>query len=141
MVKTLRFFGWIFVVLGVLSFFSNPLIGGGAFFHTDLVHNLLILVSGLVFLSVGYGRGGGARSTLKLFGWIYLILAVLGWILVDGTGTLLGIVEVNGADSWLHFILALVFLFAGMKGRKYPNSTASTPASGGDSSYMGGGEM
>ncbi|MEK7187007.1 MAG: DUF4383 domain-containing protein [Patescibacteria group bacterium] len=118
--KTIKVLGWIFLVLGLLGFFSNPIIGAsaGTWFHADFNHNLVHLLTGLILLWVAYKASAKTASTLKTFGWIYLILAILGWILVSGTGTLLGLVEVNGGANWLHLILAVVLLWAGSKGSK-----------------------
>ena len=94
-------------------------------------------------LWVGYKNPGAAGVTLKTFGWIYLILAILGWVLVSGTGSLLGIVEINGADNWLHLVVGLILIWAGMKGgKRMAPAMDSAPASapkGGDS--MGGDQM
>ena|SRR3990167_973223 len=118
--KTIKVLGWIFLVLGILGFFSNPIIGAGAgtWFHADFNHNLVHLLTGLILLWVAYKASANTAGALKTFGWIYLILAILGWILVSGTGTLLGLVEVNGAVNWLHLILGLILLWAGMKKAK-----------------------
>ena len=118
--KTIKVLGWIFLVLGILGFFSNPIIGAGVgtWFHADFNHNLVHLLTGLILLWVAYKASAKTVTTLKTFGWIYLVIAILGWILVSGTGTLLGLVEVNGAVNWLHLILGLVLLWAGMKGAK-----------------------
>ena len=115
--KTLKVFGWIFLVLGLLGFFSNPIIGSsaGAWIHADFNHNLIYLVTGLIMFWVVYKNMDKARVTVKTFGWIYLIIAILGFLLVSGTGTLLGLLEVDGAGNWLHFIFGVVFLWIVMK--------------------------
>lgn len=110
--KTLKVFGWIFLVIGILGFFSNPIVGSGAWFHADFNHNLVHLLTGLIMLWVAYKAMDRARTTLKTFGWIYLIIAILGFFLVSGTGTLLGLVEINGTDNWLHLVLAVIFFWA-----------------------------
>ncbi|MFH1473237.1 MAG: DUF4383 domain-containing protein [bacterium] len=124
----IKLFGWIFLVLGILGFFSNPIIGSGigAWFHTDFNHNLVHLITGLIFLWVAYRATVKTADTLKVFGVVYLVIAVLGWLLVSGTGTLLGLIEVNGAGNWLHLILGLLLLWAGMSGAN--SSRGSVPS-------------
>lgn len=121
--KTLKVFGWIFLVIGILGFFSNPIVGSGAWFHADFNHNLVHLLTGLIMLWVAYKAMGKAGVTLKTFGWIYLVVAILGFF-VSGTGSLLGLIEINGADNWLHLILAVIFLWCAMKGGKSMGASA-----------------
>ena len=119
--KTLAMvFGWIFVVVGVLGFFSNPIVGSapGAIFAADTIHNLVHLVSGIVFLWVAYGAPMKAGAVMKIFGVVYLLVALLGFLTISGTGSLLGIMLTNAADNWLHLVLGIVILGAGLKAGK-----------------------
>ena len=120
----IKFFGWVFLILGILGFFSNPLVGSGmsAWFHADFNHNLVHLITGLILLWVAFKSTAKVTRTLKTFGIIYIIIAILGWLLVSGTGTLLGLIEVNGAANWLHLILGVLLLWTGMSGAKTPTS-------------------
>ncbi|MBX4198799.1 DUF4383 domain-containing protein [Candidatus Parcubacteria bacterium] len=115
--KFAMIFGWIFIVLGVLGFFNNPLIGSssGALFMADTAHNLVHLISGIIFLWVAYGAAHKAATTLKVFGVIYLLMALLGFF--SSTGSVLGLVMVNAADNWLHLILGIIFLWGAMSKR------------------------
>lgn len=115
--KTLKFFGWILIVLGILGFFSNPVVGSDAntWIHADFNHNLLHLVTGFIMLWSASKDINNTRGTLKAIGWIYLILAILGFFLVSGTGTLLGLIEVDGAGNWLHLVLAIILLLVAKK--------------------------
>jgi hypothetical protein len=108
-------FGWIFLVIGVLGFIHNPLVGNGAMFHTDMMHNIIHLIFGAILLWAAYSAPMKARAAMKWIGIIYLVLAILGFVLVSGTGSLLGLAEVNGADNWLHLVFGAVLLWAGMK--------------------------
>ena len=129
--KTLKIFGWIFLVIGILGFFSNPIVGSSAsaWFHADFNHNLIHLLTGLIMLWVAYKAMAKAGVTLKTFGWIYLVVAILGFFLVSGTGILLGLFEVNGADNWLHLIIAIILLWTAMKGGKSSMGQNAMPAS------------
>ncbi|MDO8510346.1 MAG: DUF4383 domain-containing protein [bacterium] len=117
MVKTLGIIiGIVFLAVGILGYIPNPIVGmdAGDLFATDQMHNLVHLASGIIILLASLGRAATAATTLKVFGVIYLILAVVGfWQIGSGTGVLLGLVEVNGADNWLHLVLGIVILAAG----------------------------
>lgn len=109
-------FGWVLVVVGVLGFVPNPIVGNGAIFHTDLMHNVIHIILGAALLWAAYAAREKAAMVLKVEGVIFLVLAVLGWFTVSGTGSLMGLAEVNGADHLLHLVLGAVFLWAGWKG-------------------------
>lgn len=107
-------FGIIFVLVGLLGFVSNPLVGANGLFMTNGLHNVVHLLFGIILLVAM--RGGQAQSALwlKILGVVYLILAVLGLVL--GGPMLFGLVDINGADNWLHLVLGVVLLLAGMRG-------------------------
>ena len=112
MAKTIAMvFGWILLIIGLLGFVSNPIVGSGdALFMADGLHNIVHLLTGAIFLWVA--KKGGAQKMLKVFGFIYLIVALAGF--VSGT-SVLGIMASNVADNWLHLVFAAVFLWAGYK--------------------------
>jgi hypothetical protein len=120
-------FGYVFVLVGILGFFSNQIVGRapGALFAADTVHNLVHLVSGIIFLWVAYSAPMKAGAVMKIFGVVYLLVALLGFLTISGTGSLLGIMLTNTADNWLHVVLGIVILGAGLKAGK---SMMSTPA-------------
>jgi hypothetical protein len=101
--------GVVFVLIGVLGFFNNPILG---IFEVDTVHNLVHLVSGAVALFMASAGEMGAKKFAKVFGLVYLLVAVLGFVMADD-GMLLGLMAINGADNYLHVALALVFLWVG----------------------------
>jgi hypothetical protein len=108
-------FGWIFILVGVLGFISNPVVGINGFFHADSMHNIIHIILGGILLWAAYAAPEKARAVMKGEGILYLILAILGFVLVSGTGTLLGLAEINGADNWLHLVLGIALLAASMK--------------------------
>jgi hypothetical protein len=112
--KFAMIFGWIFVVLGVLGFFGNPIVGEGpgAIFMADTAHNIVHLVSGIIFLWVAYGAAEKSVTVLKVFGVIYLLVAIIGFF--SSTGSILGLIMSNGADNWLHLVLGVLFFWGGM---------------------------
>lgn len=114
MAKTLsKVFGVVFLAVGILGFFKDPILG---LFDVDLGHNIVHLVSGAILLA------WAGRRALLVVGVVYLLVAVLGFVV--GTGELLGLVHVNGADNWLHVVLALALLVSA----KAPSSASAAPA-------------
>jgi hypothetical protein len=102
--------GIVFIAVGILGFIPNPLVSPTGIFAVNTAHNLVHLVSGIAILAGAY-TGIGAALTLKVFGVIYGLVAILG--LVMGGGMLLGLIHVNTADHWLHVVLSAVILAAG----------------------------
>ena len=116
MAKTLALvFGYVFLLVGILGFISNPIVGSTGLFHADLNHNLVHLISGIVFLVVAYTAPAKASMTLKVFGVVYLLVTALGFALAPNGPTLLGLIETNMADNYLHLALGVVILLAGIK--------------------------
>ncbi|MDB5245195.1 MAG: TonB-dependent siderophore receptor [Parcubacteria group bacterium] len=111
-------FGIVFVLVGVLGFIPNPLVGSAGLFQTDVLHNIVHLLIGVVLLIVAMSAPEKSSLWLKVFGVIYLLLAVLGFILIPGGGPLLGLVQMNTADHWLHVVLGVVLLIGGVVSNK-----------------------
>ncbi|MBX4187824.1 MAG: DUF4383 domain-containing protein [Candidatus Doudnabacteria bacterium] len=117
--------GVVFVVVGVLGFFNNPVLG---LFEVDAVHNIVHLLSGIVALLMASMGEASAKTYAKVFGLIYGLVTVLGFIM-GGDGKVLGLMQINGADNILHVLLTLILLYVGF-------SRSSSPSMG---SPMGGG--
>lgn len=119
--------GIVFIIVGALGYVANPIVGDGAYFHTDSVHNIVHLVAGAILLLAGLASGGVASLWLKIVGLVYLLVAILGFFAIDatGAGSVLGFLTVNAADNWLHLVLAVVILIAGFTPK---GGASSTPA-------------
>ncbi len=103
-------FGVVFVVVGLLGFIPNPIVGTNGIFVTNTIHNLVHLISGILFLIIGFSAAGSSSSALIIFGVVYGLVAILGFI---GQTTILGLGSVNLYDNVLHVVLALAFLIGG----------------------------
>jgi preprotein translocase subunit Sss1 len=114
--------GVVFIIVGILGFIPNPIVGMDKIFHTNLIHDLVHILLGVVLLVGGSKSNAGASMTLKVVALVYLLVAILGFIM--GPGKLLGLVEVNSADNWLHLVLALVLFGSSMAGG---NDSAAMP--------------
>ena len=110
--------GFIFLAVGLLGFVPNPIVGDShdAIFHADSVHNMVHIISGILFILVAFAAPHRAGLFLKVFGIIYLLLGILGLATIGDSGMikLLGFLQVNGADNFLHIALGVVIFLAGM---------------------------
>ena len=102
--------GIILLAVGILGFFTNPLISQTGIFAVNTAHNLVHLITGAVLLGGAY-RSLGASLTLKIIGIFYAALAIIG--LAFGGDKILGVVAANNADHWLHVALAILIVAAG----------------------------
>lgn len=110
-------FGIVFVLVGVLGFVPNPIVGHDAtsvIFLTDVLHDLVHILIGVILIIAGTKSAAAASKSLKIFGIVYLILAIAGFVYLP----LLGFVTANSADNWLHVVLGIVLLAVSMGGKK-----------------------
>jgi len=109
--------GVLFIGVGLLGYVPNPIIGESpdAIFHADSVHNMVHIVSGVLFLLIAVAAPAASAGFLKIFGLVYLLLGILGMTRIgeDGMTNLFGFLHVNGPDNYLHIGLGLVILLAG----------------------------
>lgn len=112
----LKTFGWLFAVVfilfGLLGFVPalNP--DGMLFglFQVDTIHNIIHLASGVVvLLAVLSGGIAYIKLYFKVFGMVYALVTILGFVL----GGNLIVIMVNTADNFLHLGIALVTLYLG----------------------------
>jgi hypothetical protein len=119
MVKTLgMLFGIVFLAVGVLGFVPGvsapgpdgmPMLLG--IFMVNTVHSIVHIASGAVFLIASMSGAGAASLWFKLFGLVYAVVAVLGFMTPNGM--LLGLISNNPADTYLHVGLAAAMLLIG----------------------------
>jgi hypothetical protein len=114
MVKTLAIlFGIVFLAIGILGFVpgitkDEMLLG---IFMVNTVHSVIHIVSGVVFLLAGMGGAGASRMWFQIFGLIYAVVAIMGFVV--GNGMIFNLISNNTADTWLHVVLAVVMLLIG----------------------------
>ena len=121
MIKTAALlFGIVFLLIGILGFVPGVAPDETLFkiFHVHAAHNIVHIASGIIFLIAAMAGAGASRAWFQIFGVIYAIVAVWGFVV--GTGNTLWVVSNNPADTWLHVVLAVVMLFLGFgaSGRK-----------------------
>jgi hypothetical protein len=101
-------FGTIFLVVGILGFFPNPIVSDHGVFLVNTSHNLVHIITGLIFFAGAYW--GAPVMTVRWLGVVYAIVAILGIIWPDRP---IASVDMNWADNWLHIVLAIALLFIG----------------------------
>jgi hypothetical protein len=115
-------FGIVFLAVGILGFVPGvttdvngmPMLLG--IFHVNAAHNFVHIASGVVFLLCGMAGPGPSRMFFKIFGIVYALVAVMGFVV--GNSMILGLISNNTADTWLHVVLALVMLYLGFGTRE-----------------------
>jgi hypothetical protein len=110
--------GAVLVLVGILGFIPNPLVGtaDGALLPTDALHNIVHLGTGLLALYIAFGlRGMALVNGVIGFGVLYVVI----FLAVLLSPTLFGLFSVP-ANVFLHIIhaaLALVSLAVGYMAR------------------------
>lgn len=120
MAKRLAFiFGSTFVVVGLLGFVPNPMVGREGLFMTNAAHDIVHIVLGLMLVLAGTRTESASVTTMLMVGAAYALLALLGFAQIGAEGhtVLLGLAHINGADNWLHVALAVLLIGAGMAAR------------------------
>lgn len=105
--KLILWLGIILVIVGLIGFFNNPVLG---LFKVNTMHNLVHILTGILAIVFAMASVSAAMNYAKVFGIIYALVTILG--LVSSSGMVLGM-AINGADNFLHLLLAIVFLVLG----------------------------
>lgn len=127
---TALIFGTVFVLVALVGYIPNPVVGADAIFATDSNHNLAHLLIGVVLVIVSTRGERASIAALNAVGLVYGLLALLGFLSVGTTGhtMLLGLVHLNGADNWLHLALAVVLLAAAVTAARLARGAALAEA-------------
>jgi hypothetical protein len=111
-------FGIVFLAVGILGFVPGVTTTGAdgmpmllGIFMVNTAHSFVYIASGVVFLLASMSGAGAARLWFQIFGVIYAIVAILGFMTPNGM--LLGLISNNPADTWLHVVLAVAMLAIG----------------------------
>ena len=122
--------GGTLVVAGIIGFFYSSSFGGPG--DVDDVfgilavngwHNVVhILTGGLGLLAAGYA----ARQYALGLGAVYILIAIWGFIIGSGDN-ILGFIQVNTEDNFLHLILGVLGIAAGLATPEERQATAGAP--------------
>ncbi len=114
--KASMVFGVVFLLVGLLGFVpgvtttdSNGMQQLLGLFMVDPLHNAVHLLSGIAGL-VAAMNAKYAKMYLVGFGVIYGLVTLVGFF----DETIFGLMHVNMADNWLHLLLTLGLLGAGL---------------------------
>jgi hypothetical protein len=122
-----RVFGFAFVLVGVLGFVPgitrNQMLLG--VFHVNALHNIVHLLSGAAALAAAASSVNASRTFFRVFGVVYGLVAVLGF--VAGDRPVLGLMANNVADTWLHVAIAAASLILGFVVKEAPHPETSHP--------------
>ncbi|MEK7579399.1 MAG: DUF4383 domain-containing protein [Patescibacteria group bacterium] len=116
--KWARLLGIVLLVIGILGFIPGITTTDGyllGIFHVDGLHNIIHIITGLIGLIVSAKSERAQRLFFQIFGWIYLVVTILGFL---GSGMVLGLFVANVADNILHLVIAVLSLWLGYSGRK-----------------------
>ena len=109
--------GGVLVVAGIIGFFYTSSFGSpgnvdDVFGMLDVNgwHNLVHIVTGAIGLLVA---GYAARAYALGLGFVYIVIAIWGFIIGSGE-SILGFIPINTADDFLHLILGLLGIGAGI---------------------------
>jgi hypothetical protein len=108
-----KVFGFVLLAIGIMGFIPGltPDDHLLSVFHVDPLHNLIHLGSGAVSLWAGYTSRRASRMYFQVFGLVYALVALLGFM--AGDGDVLGVLANNMADTWLHVVIASSALYLG----------------------------
>ena len=106
--------GVVFIVVGIAGFLLPNLLGA----HLSLLHNIVHLLSGAIALYLGLkGTEAAARTFCRVFGAVYLLLGVAGFLLGSGADKIWDVIPgqlmFGLVDHLIHVALGVVFLIGG----------------------------
>ena len=126
--------GAVLVAAGIIGFFYEASFATGNEIVSDDVfgilaingwHNLVHILLGLLGLAMA-GSTSSARAYCLGAGALYIVLAIWGFLETEnGIGVLLDLVPINTEDNFLHLILGITGIGAGLA---TPADTPSEPA-------------
>ena len=120
--------GGVLVVAGIIGFFYSASFGSPGkvddvfgILSVNAWHNIVHILTGAIGLLVA---GYAAREYALGLGAVYLVIAVWGFI-IGGGESILGFIPVNTEDNFLHLILGVLGVGAGLA---TPREARAAPA-------------
>ena len=116
MAQTLcKVLGIVFILVGLLGFAVPNLLG----FHLTPIHNIIHILTGILACYFGFAASyPAARSFCIVFGIVYFLLGVLGFVAPGVVAAVIGhpMPAGNdlGPDNAFHLVVGLVFLGVGL---------------------------
>ena len=109
-----KVWGVIFILVGILGFVPAATPNGMllGIFHVDGPHNLVHILTGAIALWVGFTSLHASKLYFLIFGIVYGLVSILGFL--AGDRPLLGLMANNIADAWLHLAIAVAAIGLGL---------------------------
>ncbi len=104
--------GVILLALGVIGFFNDPVLG---MFDVNVLHNGVHVASGLLGLGAAAAGYGMSRSYLILFGIVYALVALAGFV---GITAIVDLLVLTAPTNYLHLAIAAACLVVGFGSTK-----------------------
>ena len=104
--------GIVFILVGIVGFFEHNLLGA----HLGKLHNGVHLVSGAISLYFGTkGSLGSARQFCIIFGLVYGLLGVVGYLVGTGPDHMIHLPKLllGTKDHIIHIVIAALYLIGG----------------------------
>lgn len=110
-----------FLLIGVIGFVAPTALG----MHLTLAHNIVHLATGAISLWLGLkGTPSAARTFCIVFGLVYLLLGVAGFLAGSGEEKMLellpGQLMFGRMDHIVHVLLGAIYLVGGFASRTVP---------------------
>jgi hypothetical protein len=107
--------GAVFILVGIVGFLAPTLLGA----HLSTIHNIIHLVSGAASLYIGMkGTLAQARTFCLVFGIVYGLLGVVGFIVGTGADRMLNIdaigLMLGTVDHIIHILVGALYLFGAL---------------------------
>jgi hypothetical protein len=103
--------GIVLVLVGLLGFFATTIV----VFDVNVLHSIVHLASGVAALLCAGASYKAARMYLIIFGLVYGVVTLAGFLNIEPIVSLLNI---NSADNWLHLAIAAACLVVGFGSNK-----------------------
>lgn len=121
-------FGVVMLAIGLLGFVPGVTTDGMLLgvFYVNPLHNIIHLATGAVALWAGLTSAPTSRLVFQVFGAVYGVIAILGF-LTDGDH-LFNLIAINAAGNWLHAVIAAASLAIGfgVKDEEAPTTALRT---------------
>jgi hypothetical protein len=122
-------FGAVLLVVGILGFIADSSFGSGSdvngsdfiIFEVNGWHNIVHILSGVLGLAL-WRNPATARLYALGFGATYLVVTIWGFITGD---QVLWLVPVDTADNFLHLLISLAGLAAGLSSPTAPRGVGT----------------
>ena len=127
-------FGAVLVIAGIIGFFYNSDFTSNVHDRDAVLgildvngwHNVVHIATGVLGLAAA-GRYSSSRTYALFLGITYIFVAIWGFIIGSGH-SILSIVPVNTADNFLHLLIGIAGIAAGMATPAVADPTTRTAA-------------